>query len=391
VTSSRDRGTAARPASGPRGREVDGDPSAEGASRGGIPAWLVGVAGLSIGVVIALRVLISHGMDPTIFVALGEESTVETEYAIRLLGEVTTREGLGHDGRFFFAQANDPWYADPELHAAVLDDPRYRAQRMLFPLVAGGFGVFPPGVVAWSMLVTNLLALGLGAFLAALLAQRWGGAAWLGLGVPVNIGLLFELDIGGAGILAYVCCLGAVYALASERIGLASLLFAAAALSREVMLLFAIGVFVLWWLQERRFVWRIVTMPLLATAAWYVYVWYQLMGISGVGGKGPNFAPPFVGIVEAFRSWLGDPIDLLVNLVMLSIVVAFVPLALRSRLPLAWGALPFIALAAVLSVEVLRDPFNFSRGLAPVFTAIPFLIFGSKRVATSADWPGRAR
>jgi hypothetical protein len=369
---------------------VSGDHSADGANPQGTPAWLIGVAGLLIGVAIALRVLISHGMDPTIFVALGERSTVETEYATRLLGDVTLRQGLGHDGRFFFAQANDPWYLEPERHAAVLDDPRYRAQRMLFPLVAGGFGFFPPGVVAWSMLVTNLLALGLGTFLAALLAERWGGAAWLGLAVPMNIGLLFELDIGGAGILAYVCCLGAVYALVTERIGLASLLFAAAALSREVMLLFAIGVFVLWWVDERRFVWRILTVPLLATAGWYVYVWYRLKGISGVGGKPANFALPFVGILESVRSWLNDPIELLVNLAMLSIVLALVPLALRSRQPLAWGALPFIALATVLSVEVVREPFNLSRALAPVFTAIPFLIFGPTRIPADAGRFGRA-
>ncbi|MGH2641175.1 MAG: hypothetical protein ACRDGO_05715 [Actinomycetota bacterium] len=359
-------------------------------SRSGIPAWLVGVAGLLIGVAIALPTLIKHEMDPTIFVALGEGSTVETEYAVRLLGDVTTRQGLGHDGRFFFAQANDPWYIEPEVHAAVLDEPRYRAQRMLYPLVAGGFGFFPPDVVAWSMLVTNLLALGLGAYLAALLAVRWGGAALLGLAVPLNIGLIFELDIGGAGILAYACCLGAVSALVTERVGLASLLFAAAALSREVMVLFAIGVVVLWWLEERRFVWQIVVVPVLATAGWYVYLWYRLMGISGVGGRTENFAAPFVGIVESFRSWLMDPIDLLVNLVLLSIVVALVPLTLRSRLPLAWGALPFIALATVLSVEVLREPFNLSRALAPVFTAIPFLIFGPKRVATDADPLGGA-
>ena len=371
-------------------RGDDGDPSDKRVSRSGIPAWLVGVAGLLIGVAIVLPTLIKHEMDPTIFVALGEGSTVETEYAVRLLGDVTTRQGLGHDGRFFFAQANDPWYIDPEVHAAVLDEPRYRAQRMLYPLIAGGFGFFPPGVVAWSMLATNLLALGLGGFLAARLALRWGGAAVLGLAVPLNIGLIFELDIGGAGILAYVCCLGAVSALVSDRVGLASLLFAAAALSREVMVLFAIGVFVLWWLEERRFVWQIVGVPVLATAGWYVYLWDRLMGISGVGGRTANFAAPFVGIVESFRSWLKDPIDLLVNLVLLSIVVALVPLTLRSRSPLAWGALPFIALATVLSVEVLREPFNLSRALAPVFTAIPFLIFGSKRAAMDADPLGRA-
>jgi hypothetical protein len=338
------------------------------------PPWLVGAVGFAIGSVIALRVLIPNAMDPTIFIALGEASPVETSYAIRLLGDVTTRQGLGHDGRFFFAQANDPWYLKPERHAVVLDQPRYRAQRMLFPLVAGGFGFFPPSVVVWSMLVTNLLAMGLGAFLAAKLAVRWGATSWLGLAVPLNIGLLFELDIGGAGILAYTCGLGALYALTVERTSLASLLFAASALSREVMLLFAVGVFVLWWLEGRVLLWRIVITPLLVVAVWYVYLRFRLIGITGAGGATPNFAPPFVGIFEAFRSWVGDPIDLFVNMVLLTVLIAFVPLALRSRSPIAWGALPFIALACVLSVGVLREPFNFSRALAPVFTAIPFLV-----------------
>ncbi len=352
---------------------------------------LVGAAGLAISVVIALRVLIPNGMDPTIFIALGEDAPIQTEYAVRLLGEVTTRHDLGHDGKYFFVQANDPWFLEPQQHAVVLDRPAYRGQRMMFPMIAGGFGLFPPGVVVWSMLLTNLLAMGLGAYLAARLALRWGGSPWLGLAVPLNIGLIFELDIGGAGILAYTCCLGAVYALATERTRLASVLFAAAALSREVMVLFAVGVFAVWWLEERRLPWRIVITPLLAVAVWYVYLRFRLMGISGVGGGTPNFAPPFLGIFEAFRSWVGDPLALVVNVVLVSVVIAVVPLALRSRLAIAWGALPFVALTTVLSVEVLREPFNFSRALAPVFTAIAFLVFVPRHPSTHADWLGRRR
>jgi hypothetical protein len=364
-------------------------PAASLGRRSDHSTWLVGAAGLAISVVIALRVLIPNGMDPTIFIALGEDAPVQTEYALRLLGDVTTRHDLGHDGKFFFAQANDPWYLEPERHAVVLDQPRYRAQRMLFPLLAGGFGFFPPSVVVWSMLLTNVLAMGLGAFLAARLAVRWGGTSWLGLAVPLNIGLLFELDIGGAGIVAYTCCLGAVYSLATERTRLASLLFAAAALSREVMVLFAVGVFVLWWVERRQLLWRIVTTPLFAMSIWYVYLRLRLMGISGTGAGDPVFAPPFVGISQAFRSWVEDPVDLLVNVVLLSIVIATVPLALRSRSPIAWGALPFIALAAVLSVGVLREPFNLSRAVAPVFTALPFLVFGPRYPSTHPDWLGR--
>jgi uncharacterized membrane protein len=120
-----------------------------------------------------------------------------------------------------------------------------------------------------------------------------------------------------------------------------------------------------------------------------VYLRFRLMGISGTGTGDPVFAPPFVGIFQAFRSWVEDPVDLLVNVVLLSIVIATVPLALRSRSPIAWGALPFVALAAVLAVGVLREPFNFSRAVAPVFTALPFLVFGSRYPSTHPDWLGR--
>jgi hypothetical protein len=312
-------------------------------------------------------------MDPTIFLALGDKAPVQTEYARRLLGEVATRPNLGHDGRFFFAQANDPWYLEPRLNATVLDRPIYRGQRMLFPMIAGGFGLFPPSVVVWSMLVTNLLAMGIGALLAARLAVSWGASPWLGLAVPLNIGLIYEVAIGGAGIVAYVCCLGALYALVTDRTWTPALLFAAAALAREVMIAFAVGVFILHWFQQRRFRWRIVILPLLAVAGWHVYLRVRLGGVSGVG-KPVEFDAPFVGMWQAFRSWATDPSDLLLSMTMLIIVVAFTVLAIRSRLPIAWGALPFVALATVLSVHVWLDAFNFTRALAPVFTAAPFLV-----------------
>ena len=288
-------------------------------SREQLPASSVGIIGLAIGAVIVLRVLIPISMDPTVFIGFGDQAPVQTAYARQLLGDVETRPNLGHDGKYFFAQANDPWYLQPEQHAAVLDRPIYRGQRMLYPMIAGGFGLFPPRVVIWSLLVTNLLALGIGSMLAARLASLWNGPTWLGLAVPVNLGLLYEIVIDGSGVVAYACCLGALYALATDRTTVASLLFAAAALSREVMVVFAVGVFVLY-LYQQRALWRIVLVPLVAMAIWYVYLRSRLTGVPGVGGGLQIFSPPFAGLWQACSRGPGSRADLAISLAILVIV-----------------------------------------------------------------------
>ena len=138
------------------------------------PAWIVGIVGFALAAWWSCASLFPTGWTrrPSLVWRRGAWSRPSTH--VGCWGTSETRPNLGHDGKFFFAQANDPLSLQPERHAAFLDGPLYRAQRMLFPLIAGGFGLFPPGVVVWSMLVTNLLAMGVGALLAARLAIRWG-------------------------------------------------------------------------------------------------------------------------------------------------------------------------------------------------------------------------
>jgi hypothetical protein len=349
------------------------------------PAWVVGVAGFVIVVGFALRILIPYGMDPTILVSFGDQSPVQDAYVRERLGKVTARPRFAHDGKYYFVQANDPWLLDPDQNAALLDRPIYRSQRMLYPLLAGGFGFFSATVIVWSMLVINLAAMSIGAALAARMASIWREPSWLGLLVPLNIGLLFELEIGGAGILAYVLCLGGLFAFVKERIWSASMLFAAAALSREVMLLFPAGLLLLWWLNQRQVrwwldqrqaIWRIVTVPIAAVLLWHVYIRIRLSGVTGMGIVVGGFAAPFSGMFSAFEWWLRYP-HLLVNMAIIAILVLFVPLALRSRSLMAWTALPFVALVLILSEDVWRESFDLTRALTPVFTAIPFVILSS--------------
>jgi hypothetical protein len=355
---------------------------------GGTPAWIVGLAGLAIAVAVALRVLIPNGGDPTIFLALGDRATIQTEYARELLGDVVTRGSAGHDGKFFFAQANDPWFLDPDRHASVLDRTLYRGQRMLYPLLAGGLGAFPPRTVVWAMLVVNIAALGIATFLAARLAARWQASPWLGLAVALNPGLLFEIWIGGAGIVAYAFCLGAVLALEGRRTWAAALLLAGGALTREVMLAFGIGLVALGWLKDHRPRWRLILVPVACSVVWNVYLRVRLAGVSGVGGGPVIFDAPFLGLWQAFTSWLRQPADLVFNLGILVVIAAFTIRTVRGRSPLAWGALPFAALAAVLSVDVWQAPFDLSRALAPVLTASAFLLLARSPEPTSVRASG---
>jgi hypothetical protein len=140
------------------------------------------------------------------------------------------------------------------------------------------------------------------------------------------------------------------------------------------MLLFAAGVFLLGWRSGRKLAWRLLLVPSTAVAVWALYLRLRLVGIPGTGGAPENFSLPFVGLLEAFRAWFGEPVDLATNISILGIVVTFAFLAPRSRLPIAWGAMPFVGLVTILSINVLREPFDFARVVVPVFTAGPFLL-----------------
>jgi hypothetical protein len=238
------------------------------------------------------------------------------------------------------------------------------------------------------MLGVNLAALVAATVVAAKLAVGWDASPWLGLAVPLNLGLLSEIDIGGAGVVAMLMALGGVLALTAERGAVATptLFFTLAALSREVTLLFAAGVVAVLFLMKRRILWQLVVVPVVAVGAWRLYLLERLSNLP-TGEAERGLGAPLVGIWQALRYWREDPIDLAIGVVLLTVLAAFAIRAVRSRNLLAWGALPTVALASILSVYVWREPYDIARAIAPVLTAYPFLLFlmASKRPTSVVD------
>ncbi len=324
-----------------------------------------------VGLLIVAASLLRHDGDIAGLIKFGAGDTVadRTAHVEDVLDrDVATVDLLGHDGSMFFLQALDPFFLDPDEHAAHLDRPVYRAQRMLFPTVAGVGGLLSAEAVLWSMALVNVAAIALGTAGTARLAQRFGGSPWLGLAFTLNPGIVFEFDISGAGIVAFACAVWGTLAVVDRRGRAAIGWFVAAVLAREVMLLYLAGVCChqLW--VNRRIPWLLGGVPAIAAAAWAGYIRLRLDSHDGVQ-EVQEFGAPFGGMADAFSNWLDDPIDLAVIGGLVAVMPLLVLRAFQRPNPMAWGALGFVVLAILMTRQVWWNFFDISRAVAPIITA----------------------
>ena len=342
-------------------------------------AVVVALVGTFIASGVTLRVLSEADWDPTIFVAFGEDATATNEYAEQRLGEVWLRTVQGHDGKFFFVQANDPWVLEPEENAAILDLPLYRSQRMLYPVLAGVGGILAAGGVVWGLLIVNVLAIGFGTGAVARLATEMGGSAWLGLSFVLNLGLISEMTIDGAGVVSSLFAFLAVLMVLRERMVPAYICLSLAVLSREVMLVAAAGVaFWLWRNNRRKEAAMAAALPAGAAILWAVYLRLRIDLETGVDQvQGIGF--PFEGLVQAFEHWSNAPFDLAVGVTMVVLMVLYTRRTLVSTHLVGWAFLGFVPLGVLFTHHVWNTWFDISRAIAPVITAYVLLLHVSTR------------
>ena len=337
--------------------------------------WHVGAAGLLIAVAAFLFSLFgSYGGDVTGVLTVGDEWTGIQRHAEQELGrEIHTREGLGHDGAFFFLQALDPLYLEPEEHAAEIFRPVYRAQRMAYPMIAGAGGLTPASWLPWTMVLTNILAFGLGTAGTARLSRRMGGSPWWGLAFALNVGVLFELDISGAGVLAFAAAIWGTVALEEDEPRRAIPWFVLAVLAREVMFLYLAGVLLLRWWRTGKLPFALGFWPALVAGLWAVYIRLRLDPGDGV----QEFGIPLKGFIGAIPSWTDRPVDLVIVIALIVVMGGLLVRSIRTPTYIGWGALGFVLLAVLLSRQVWWRFFDITRATAPVITAYILVAFAA--------------
>jgi len=343
------------------------------------------LVGILVGIGVILVSLASHGGDIAGLIKFGDGGHVveRTAHVEDLLGrEVATVDELGHDGSMYFLQAVDPFFLNADEHAVHLDRPVYRAQRMLFPTIAGLGGLVPAEPLLWTMALTNVMAIALGTVGTSRLARRMGGSPWLGLAFALNPGILFEFDISGAGILAFAAAIWGTLALENDRTRSAALWFTAAVLAREVMFLYLAGVLLLRLWRTRRIAWMVGAAPTAAAGLWALYIRSRLESHPGVE-EVQEFGFPFKGMIDASENWFASPSELAVIAAVVLVIPMFVIKAIGRPGYLEAGALGFVVLATLLSRQVWWQFVDITRALAPIFTAYILATFATAEPAAA--------
>jgi len=117
--------------------------------------WLLAGCGL----VLAFQTFFvrQHGGDWAVLVRVGAEKPhrahIEEE-----LGPIVCLDALGHDGQINYLIARDPFCRhETQVILSEFDNPPYRYRRILYPLLAGWFGLLGPraalaGLLFWLIL-----------------------------------------------------------------------------------------------------------------------------------------------------------------------------------------------------------------------------------------------
>lgn len=278
------------------------------------------------------------------------------------LGTLMAR-GLGHDGQYYYLIARDPFGLDglPEL----ADDGAYRYRRVLYGWLAGGFGLLPPKAALVGLVLWAMVGFGIATAATADVATLLGARSWAVVGVLGNLGLWLSVQLATADALAIALATLAVSLALRRRTVWMVVALAAAALTKDVYLLFSFGLAGWMFFDGRRLL--AVTTVLASAVPLALWIgWLSWQVGNGLSAK-DNFSWPLKGLIESLSEW-DTTVDLVQALVALAALLAAIVAVLVTRHRLiGWLTIPWILVALVSSAVVWRDGNNAVRAFAPLW------------------------
>jgi hypothetical protein len=334
--------------------------------------------------------------DPAWFVHFGREGSV-MPLARKVLGpHVLVPHKDGHDGQAFWLLARDPFLRHAATQKAFLDRPAYRAQRIGYPLLAWPWHGFGERPLLWGLVITNLGAVAVGTFAAALLAMAVRAPPRAALAFALNPAVIISVIMDGSDAWALAFMVIAILMLVRRRLGWAGAAAAACVLTKEPTLLAFAGIAVFlpaaatvggMGLSRRQRA-ALLVVPGVLVGVWALYVrWRFGWPPSGI----EEFAAPFYGFWDAWhRGW-----HYFHNYADMVIAIACVPLAVfcvlrwwRERSLLLSAAMPFALVVPFLSGQVYDLADNSLRAIGPMVTLLWIALYVPRAPTPSTSSTG---
>ncbi len=280
--------------------------------------------------------------------------------------------GIGHDGQQFYAIARQPTHLSDI--APDLDRPRYRLQRIAFPLIVwilhpqgGG-----QGLVTATVLV-GAFALFAGGVATGLLSLQIGGPVWLTLVFALLPGAFMSMRISTADNLALAAGLGAIVLSISERPRLAVSTGVLATLGKESTWLLLLGLAL--WRRDRRGVY-LAAVPAVIAGAWWIVL--RLIVEDKSAGI-TEFAMPLSGLCASVEYWMNGNALFACYVVPLAFVTGIYALIrVKLRHSLGPAILLQLLFLPLLNLNVLGLDANGSR------VTMPLMLLGA--IALASHW-----
>lgn len=255
-----------------------------------------------------LPILVRHGFDTSVFIVAGDRFVDPARLPSPI---IVKADSDGFDGQFYYRMALSPFELK-RANGIQIDDPPYRTQRILYPLLAWGVAFGQAAFVPASLFLVNLFGIGAIAFLAVRLTARLCLPTLTPLALVLWPGLIVSLTHDTTEIVAAALLLAALDAYFSERLFAYAALGALAALTREISGLFLAGVACFEGVRAVRLLswtdgWRrtiIVGLALIPFVIWreaLLDYWGQSPLAAAVKS---DVTWPFLGIVEKLRGTL---------------------------------------------------------------------------------------
>lgn len=264
----------------------------------GVRPWAIFLGGLVLAAIFQMIVVSAFG-DPAALLQVGEDGSARSFIESELGDDIPIVPDLGHDGQSAYVIARQPFGGDD---SDAIGAAGFRYRRWLYPALAGGFGTLAPETTVLGLAAWAAIGFGLSAAALVMIGETYAiRSRLLVLGVYLNVGLALSVVIVTSDALGLGLALSGVAAYRKDRRALAIGLLAAAALTKEQFLIFAIAVAIDAWLQDDRS--GAVGYLVVPAGTLVLATALAAAAFGGGGGLNSNVSLPFNGLIEAWPDW----------------------------------------------------------------------------------------